>query len=396
MQGCKPEGNSAEEGAIFIDIPPYHSGNSLPWPSLAGLFRPRAVPYMRVAVKTALESLLRSVDFLKLFSSAPDGQISWDEFRNKLQAFYMFEYVDSVLNLSAGPDFPLLNFIDQAAGLGPYFRVWTVEGLGHYYTELALARGGFPSALLDAKNLIAAPSASLVPLHTGMGLSLAQVVLNAMDRADPAHYSGWLETFWQLCRGNSRAGYAAIPFEALGLVACNLHPQLVASIDQHLLRTNTDLLAYFWHGIGRAIYFAPTNFLPFRSAPWQGLKRCQEEPPHVLGRCNAVAGFAWALTLVNIRQPEIMATFLSHHEQQISENDSFRNGVCSALAIWHDSAPDDPYLKAFHHYAPDVHLAPAWHRHISPCCDWVSRNYPSLTQLSELFRYRELPHFAGL
>jgi len=121
---------------------------------------------MRVAVKTALESLLRSVDFLKLFSPAPDGQISWDEFRNKLQAFYMFEYVDSVLNLSAGPDFPLLNFIDQAAELGPYFRVWTVEGLGHYYTELALARGGFPSALLDAKNLIAAPSASLVPLHT--------------------------------------------------------------------------------------------------------------------------------------------------------------------------------------------------------------------------------------
>jgi hypothetical protein len=353
---------------------------------------------MRFAVKTALESLLQSVDFLRLLWPLSDGNIIWDELKNKLQAFYMFEYVDSMLNLSTNPDRPLPDILSEAANLGPYLRVWTTEGLGHYYTERALARGGFPSSLLDARNLGEAPPASLVPLHAGMGLSLAQAVLNAMDQSDVARYAGWLERFWQLCLGNSRTGYEAIPYEAMGLVTCNLHPQLVTHIDRYLLQTNSDLLAYFWHGIGRAIYFAPTNFPPFRSAPWQGLKRCQQEPPHVVGKRNAVAGFAWALTLVNIRQPEIMAAFLRHHEQQITENDAFANGLCSALMIWRDSSPGDPHLDDFHRYQPPPVSAPVWNRHVRPCCDWALQNYPSFKargRSSELFRYQELSRPMG-
>src|SRR5579872_6971426 len=256
--------------------------------SPAELGPPRIVPLMRFAIKAALESLLGSVEFLKLLSPVPDGQIGWDEFKNKLQAFYLFEYVDSVLSLSSAADFSLLELVLQAANLGPYFSVWTTEGLGHYYTELVLARNGFPASLLGAGNVGGAPPASLTPLHTGMGLSLAQAVLNAMDQADPANYAGWLETFLQLCRDNSHDGYDALPYEALGLVAYNLHARLVAHIDRLLLRTNADLLAYFWHGIGRAIYFAPTNFPPFRNLPWRGMERCRRDPPHVLGRRNAV------------------------------------------------------------------------------------------------------------
>jgi hypothetical protein len=371
-----------------LDIPPIR----LPeFPASA--VPPRTVPSMRFAVRTALESLLNSVDFLKLLAPAPDGQISWDEFKNKVRAFYMFEYVDSVLNLSANPDLSLLQLIAQAAHLGPHFCVWATEGLGHYYTELVLTRGVFPAALLNAAEVSGVPSMSLVPLHTGMGLSLAQAVLNAMDHADPASYGAWLETFLQLCRGNSRAGFANMAYEALGLVACNLHSALVAHIDRYLCQTNPSLLAYFWHGTGRAIYFSPTNFLPFRNAPWQGLERCRQEPPHDLGKRNAVAGFAWALTLVNIRQPEIMATFLKHHEQQISKNDWFRNGLCSALTIWRDAAPQDPHLEEFHRYQPSFGSAPAWNRYVKPCCDWVVQNYPSLkarAQLSEMFQYQKL------
>ena len=381
-----------------MGIPPTRPGDSLPQ-SLPNVPALRTVSSMRFAVKTALESLLQSVKLFKLLSPLSDGQIIWDEFRNKVQAFYMFEYVDSVLNLSANSDFSLLELIDQATHLGPYLCVWTTEGLGHYYTELALSHGAFPGSLLNEKNLNAAPSASLVPLHAGMGLSLAQAVLNAMEQTNPANYASWLETFQQLCRSNSRIGYAAIPYEALGLVACNLHPRLIAHIDHYLLQRNADLLAYFWHGIGRAIYFSPMNFLPFRNAPWEGLERCRREPPHLVGKRNTVAGFCWALTLANIRQPEIMAAFLRHHEQHISENDAFANGLCSALVIWRDSAPADPHLDALRHYQPASELAPAWNRHVRQCCDLASKVYSSLkssAQLSELFRYRELTELIRL
>jgi hypothetical protein len=350
----------------------------------------------RYIIKTALDMAQQSAQVLSRLDPYADGKIAWDEFKNKVQAFSLFQFVDSALDLSPRGDRSLLELVDRAAKLGDYSSVWAIEGLGNYYANLQLRRGAFPDHLLSG-NQSGMPSARLMPLHTGMGLALAESVLGAMSEESP-YETGLLSQFLLLCRSNSQEGYWGAVFEALGLVARNLYPHLVSSIDLYLRQNNEELLAYFWHGIGRGIYFAPTNFLPFRSAPWKAVDMCLHEPPHELGKRNAVAGLAWALSLVNIRQPEILAAFLKCHEPNMGEADAVANGICSAMMIWLDSAPNDRYLTAMARYEPDSSLPPVWKKYVRQSCTLASHYYSVLKsqkRLGELFRYQHLSELTG-
>jgi len=104
--------------------------------------------------------------------------------------------------------------------------------------------------------------------------------------------------------------------------------------------------AYFWHGVGRGAYFAPANSLPYWSDPWQCFETSMRIP-HELGRRNAVAGCAWAMTLVNLRQPEIIATLLDQYGSQLAADDAFANGVFSALAVWLRCSSTDSTVQSF-------------------------------------------------
>ena len=122
------------------------------------------------------------------------------------------------------------------------------------------------------------------------------------------------------------------------------------------------------------------------------------EPPHEQGRLNALAGLVWAMTLVNIRHPEIMETFLKHHGDQVSQSSAFSNGVSSSIMIWYDSAPNDPYLTAFRQYQPDPSkpaLVQLWNSQVRvPCEDALQHYYGVLKDgvgLGEVFRYQHLP-----
>lgn len=345
----------------------------------------------RNLVQASFQVMQQAAAILKLVTLERDGQIAWDEFQNKLQAFYLFEHPDMALYISSDEMPSLPELVHTALQLEPYLAVWTTEGLGHFYTDLHLRRGKPFQALLCDDRAANLPAASLTPLHAGMGLSLAEWLLEAADKKNHSDSRIPLQTFIGLCRRNSRQEYVGATYEALGLAARNLYPQLMASVDVGLSQIDEEILAYFWHGVGRAIYFAPTNFLPYRSAPWKGWEMCLNEPPHKLGKHNAVAGFAWALTLVNLRQPEIMASFLKHHGRQLTESDAFANGVGSAIVIWRDSAPNDQFLNAFHRYQPDASLADLWDRYVKQSCDRALQ-YDSTVKtkngIGGLFRYR--------
>src|SRR5262249_32373589 len=148
------------------------------------------------------------------------------------------------------------------------------------------------------------PSRWLIPLHTGMGLALAGDHLRTTRGrgpwADPRRGG---EAFLTRCRENSMQGYARACAEAPCLMALNGRPAPVPVIDRELSALGGDLPDRFWHGFGRALYFSPANFLPCTSMVWPSIRRAGREPPHASGRSNALAGLAWALTLVNIRDP---------------------------------------------------------------------------------------------
>jgi hypothetical protein len=162
-------------------------------------------------------------------------------------------------------------------------------------------------------------------------------------------------------------------------------------IDRNLWSINTDVLEYFWHGVGRATYFNPRYLLPGTSA-FQGIAT---EAPHQLARLNGTAGAAWAFTLVNIRQPEILRHLVKNEAKALGRDDAFTNGVVSTVMMALDMLPGDPNALAFCRYRPtDAELEERWDRLVhTPCRRAVERYLPLLKsrgRLGEIFRYQNL------
>jgi len=231
-----------------------------------------------------------------------------------------------------------------------------------------------------------------------MGASFAKRVLARVKPHGPvSEVRKALSQFVALCNSNSSDGYVEATYESLGLIARTLYPHLVQVIDREIPECYPDLLSYFWHGIGRAIYFAPTNFPPFNSSPWRAVEMSQREPVHEVGRLNALAGLVWALTLVNIRQPQILENLLKHHRTELMIGNALANGASSAIMIWHDSTVNDPDLDKFLSYQPktsDSACSDLWIKQVrEPCRGALRQIYPALKEhdcLGEAFRYQSL------
>jgi hypothetical protein len=156
-----------------------------------------------------------------------------------------------------------------------------------------------------------------------------------------------------------------------------------------------DLLALFWHGVGRGLYFLPIHFIPQAAAGRRALEMALSEPPHRSGRLNAVAGMAWPLTLVNIRHPYVMESFLKESPQLLVDSDAFSQGVSTAVMTWFESTSDDPALQAFITHRPsNLALISVWNRHIRmPSQNAMDNHFPKLKaqkRLDDLFRYTPL------
>jgi len=349
-------------------------------------FTPRGV------VKLGFDVMQRSAEIGRLFFPWPEGKRALREFQNKLEAFDLFAHVDSVLVIPCQSEVRLSELIRKTEALEPYRAVWATEGLGYYMATKLLKQGETPRNLLNTDDG-EIPEKSLVPLHSGMGLGIASRLLPTINsRSSVCEIGRMLDRFIMLCRDNSRPGYAAAAYESLGLVTRNLHPQMLRRLDDQLEKKDENLRDYFWHGVGRGIYFTATNFLPDGNTG-RALGMIYEEPPYESGRRNALAGLAWAMTLVNIRHPEILANFLNHLESRFASHDAFINGVSSSIMIWRDSTVDDPALKAFCSYQPcvsDKRLVEQWERMIrGPCSRSLEHCYPALKaqrRLGEIFR----------
>jgi hypothetical protein len=352
----------------------------------------------RYITKMTFEVMQQSAEVFRLLMPGQDNRLAWQEFQNKLQAFDLFEHVDVILHLQSGSEVPLTVLVEKAEALGPYVGVWAIEGLGRYYAEACWEYNGVPQNLLTADQVQALPPRSLIPLHTGMGLSLADRLLAALKpRSADADIDAVLRQFIALCQQNSRPGYTGAVLEALGLVTQLRYPQMVRLIDWRLSAIAPDIVGYFWHGVGRGLYFLPLNALPCRSFTWSAVDMAQGEAPHTLGRLNALGGLAWALTLVNIRHPAILETFLKHYGDVLAANEAFSTGVSTALMIWYDIERDEPYLRAFLQHQPDPanpRLVQLWNSQVRGPTQAVLQQYDGVLQarhgLGEVFQHQPL------
>jgi hypothetical protein len=356
------------------------------------VFKPRRM------MKMSFDMMQYSGEVGRWLMPGREGHLAWQEFQNKLHAFNLFEHVDVALALPARADLPLTELVAQADALDSYDAIWTTEGLGRYYAEMWWQHNGTPQYLLTDDRVSTLPARSLIPLHTGMGLSLAERLLATVSpQPADAAVDMMLHQFIALCKRNARPGYTGAVMEALGLVTRLRYPQLVHSVDQRLSTIEPDIAHYFWHGVGRGLYFHPLNAVPCSSATWHAMQMARGEASHAWSWLNALAGLAWALTLVNIKHPEILEAFLKQYGNALSANDAFAQGVRAAIIIWYDIRGDDPYLRAFCQHQPDRSdpgLVRLWNTQVRGTCQTAQHYYDSVLKaqygLDEVFRYQPL------
>ncbi len=264
---------------------------------------------------------------------------------------------------------------DRALTLDPRHALWALEGLAHGHARAVLARDPNPVNLLVGVNL---PERGQVMAHLGLGMALTEHVFGKVDPRDPEAVEVAVERFVALCRSNSVPEHQDAALESLGLVLRCFFPELVHPVDRALRgkrgsreswgsHGDHPLDDYFWHGVGRAIYFLPLHLLPGHGTIEVALHRLEKEVASSLdpemalrnGRC----GVAYAATMVNLGQPMVLERFVRQFPEAMDS--AFVEGMASAALLRYCTTPDDLELAAFLEYRPDARdgeLAERWHR----------------------------------
>ncbi len=343
-----------------------------------------------------LKLFFRSSKAIARIVPGKERKLAWKELMFKIQAFTFFEHINIILNIDSDPQqsVSLRAVLEMVRETEPAYLLWATEGVGYIYAEKAFKEKEPPTGLLQDKNL---PRWSLGPLHSGMGMLFASRFLqdfkNGNLYSDPSRA---LEQYLYLSRDNSIPGYAEIPVESLGFISRLLYPGELLVIDRLLQNINQELVAYFWHGVGRALCFLPENLWPGRSFPWRAIEIAIKETPHETGHFNVFSGLGWPLTLVNIREPRIMENVLKYHRDCLLENNAFSSGVSSAMVLLMDSVGDNTLINSFCDHKPDCsdpRIHENWIQLIkNPCEKALTDFYPYLKKRncwSEVFKYRD-------
>jgi hypothetical protein len=281
---------------------------------------------------------------------------AWLDLANKLGAYRLFASADRFLRDSKGAG-GLISAIEQVGGLTDYSAVWATEGVGYYYARDGgqLCKQGIPRQMR-------------LPMHTGAGLAWAEAAIRSAPESGIGQV---LSEFWRDCVTAAQYGYHEALFEAVGLVAATLNPSLVSELVRNPETITEDQSALFWHGVGRGLYFSPIGFVPLAEARSRAFRLALGWPVSEAGRRNALAGLAWAITLVNVRDPEVVLFWLTEHADEIRRNEGFRNGVTSALIAWLASSQEDTYVEALGRFQPadlDPGLKELWRCTVGWAC----------------------------
>jgi hypothetical protein len=345
----------------------------------------------------------RSAEGLRLLLSGSAGLDALREVENKAEVYVLVREVAEILGIPQSFPLPLHELLRKAYELSPFQALWAVEGLGHDDGQSYWQAGIVPRGILTNPRTLDLPAKSLLMLHAGIGLAFAEHLLAGTDRRTPfAEVRRLVAEDVRLCRQSSRRGYLGAAYESLGLVTRLFHGErLVAPVDRALREVAPEVRGFFWHGVGRAIYFLPQNFLP--CSTWQTFEMARREAPDEPARLNAVAGAAWAVTLVNQRQPEILANLIvGPHGDRLAPDGAFSNGVASAVIMRADTTPDAALTQSLLDYRPsssNARLVRLWDELVRRPAELALRVYYPIFKandaLGDLFHYGDLARLAA-
>jgi hypothetical protein len=323
------------------------------------------------------------------------------ELQGKLVAYYL-------VRLRAQPraargDRDLASLVAETYRRDPKHTAFLLERLcydfvkGHRRSGRAVRSEEFPRHLLDGSEAARAlPEESLILLHAGLGMALTEILLLPLPPGSPAPvFAAALDSFAAQVEANARPEFAAVAFESLGLIVRRFIPRIHAPVEACLRARDSRLAAYYWHGAGRGIYFLPALFHPFPGTARRGVEICRREPLEAHHRLDALAGFCFASTMINLRHPELVARLLPYLGP--GEVEALASGVAGALLTRHHTSPDQPGVRVFlrplagdltgRGAGPAADLAGLWEEAVrKPCLAALDHAYPLLRARGELAR----------
>ncbi len=350
---------------------------------------------MRDALRTGFEWTQQSARLMRTL--APAGFLcDWQELDNKIESFRLFQYADRELKLPEGHP-PANQILSRPAPGERFHSIWVTEGAGHM---AGLASSVAVKGLLTDGDAAFIPETSLVPLHAGMGTAFAEKLFQGLTpNPSRSEIDSTVRRFVDTCAANCRPGWEDATMEPLGLVVRCLYPNLLGPVSAAMEALDHRLRVLFWHGVGRGLYFVPSNFAPLSGARKRMMRSAMEETTNFEDRRNVLAGLVWAVTLVNLCHPDI-ARSLMEICQELKLRDEFTNGVISALMAWRHMAPEDSqYTEAYVRPRLDGDGL-VWNQWVTaPCREALDDIFPGLklrNKIPALYTYRTQGELARL
>ncbi|HEU5020672.1 MAG TPA: hypothetical protein VFT60_02240 [Bryobacteraceae bacterium] len=329
----------------------------------------------------------------------PQSSLYTQQAKNTRYIFVLVRNNPEQLGIPKTGEFDLSVFMDRAYAVGDFEAIWTVEGLGHVYSQRTwiLKHNVSEDAhgiLVDgqAANM---PAKSLTMMHAGLGLAVAESLMKQLTvDSSIQEVQRVLKAFIKICNNNSRPGYVGCALESLGLVTRCFNYPMVNLVQKILADIDPMAWEFFWRGAGRALYFSPGHMMQPLYSPWIA---AEQEAPNDRALKILKAGITWPTNIVNMRHPEIIEDLVKRVGKDEEESGAFRNGVAASTAMAMDITPNHPLVQQYIEYKPkssDPEVQRLWHKLVhEPAYRAKHRYQPILSKhgmMDQVFRFQDL------
>jgi hypothetical protein len=336
---------------------------------------------------------------------AADATIGKDEALYSQQAKntrYVFTLVRNnpeKLGIPKSGEFDLGVYMDKAYGVGDFENIWTVEGLGHVYSQRTWHLKWDCSE--DAHDILVEGQAASMPdksqtmMHAGLGLCLAESLMKQLTPdSSTKETERVLRVFIKLCQNNSVEGYVGCALESLGLVTRCFNYPMVNLVQKVLADVDETAWEIFWRGAGRALYFSPGHMVQPLYSPWIA---AEEEAPNDRAHDILKAGISWPTNIVNMKNPAIFEDLIRRRGADEEKAGTIAHGVAASTTMASDITPNHPLVKEYLEYVPsssDANVRRLWAKLVNDqVYKAVHRYQPVLRKhkmMDQVFRFQDL------
>lgn len=348
---------------------------------------------------TKLPSQVATQADLAVATVGPQSALYTQQAKNTRYIFVLVRNNPEEIGIPKSGEFDLAYFMDKAYGIGDFENIWSVEGLGHVYSQrqwiLKHNVSEDAHGIMYEGQAANIPDKSLTMMHAGLGLALAESLMKQVTpESSPKEVERVLKAFIKLCHNNSRPGYAGCALESLGLVTRCFNYPLVGLVQQVLADVDPMTWEFFWRGAGRALYFSPGHMMQPLFSPWIA---AEMEAPNEQAYKILKAGISWPTNIVNMRHPEIFEDLIKRRGAAEENEGTIRHGVAASTTMAMDTTPNHPVVKAYLEYKPksnDPKVQGLWQKLVhEPVHRAVTRYQPILKRhkmLEQVFRFQDL------